>query len=173
MTSPNSAMVSSWKQTLDYMASGCTNLEPVCVSFLSRRNIVLIKIGPLMFFYIFFLFTLISSLMYICLNYSKYSSIFCLTRFLRLIFVSELTDGMSFDFTKKSRLLCNLTYESWVLVMNEVICLLFWMSIQTFAFSNSTSFLSFFPNSSGTPLHCSNHSCTEIIADCITFRVLT
>ena len=140
MISPNCVMVSSYKQTLASMASRYTDLESICVSFLIKRNIVLIWTGKPMNLYIFCLFHSRSSLMDTCLNCSKYSSISYLTWFLHLISVSEPTDSITCGFTKKSRLLYKHAYEAWVLAMNEVSCLLFWMSIWTFAFSNFSSF---------------------------------
>lgn len=93
-------MLSSEKQTLASTVSGCIDMEPVCVSFLSRRNIVLIWTRPPMYFCILCLFTSIYFLMAIYLKCSKYFSISFLTRFLRLVLMSEPTDGIPCDFTK-------------------------------------------------------------------------
>jgi len=168
MTSPNYAMVSGWKKTQSSKEFRYTDLELVYVSFLSRRNIVLIWKGLQIYFYIFYIFTSISSLMAIYLKCSKYSSISWLTWFMRLVSVSEPTDGIPCDFTKNSKLFYNRAYEARELEMKNVRYLLFWMSIWTFTFSNYTSFLLFFPNSSNVPLYFTNHSYREAIDDYIT-----
>lgn len=170
--SPNYVMVFDWKWTLASTESRNINLEPISVSFLSRRNIVLIWIEPPMYLWILFLLTTRYSLMVTCLHCTKYSYISCLTYFFELIFVSELNDGILWDFTKKSRLLYNDAYKAWMLPMNEASCFLFWINIWTISFSSSACCFVCFPKSHGSPLYYIGHSCTEVMASCTFLIVL-
>lgn len=170
MVSPNCLTMSFWKHTVASMASRFTVMEHVSNSFWSMRSIVLTLKRPSMYLCMLCAFNSKSYLVASHLSYSKYSSISSQTWFLGLALVREPTDEIWCFLTNTSKLLYNRTYDACLLPINADFYSLFWINIQTLAFSSSPYGFILFSKSSGAPLYRIVNSCTWVMEACIFLR---